>query len=117
MKYFVLDEADRMLDAGVESDIRQLETLGLPPRTKRHTSMFSATFPEQVQKLAKYFLQDNYIFLAVETLGGANEDIAQSIEVVPQANKKDRLFQLLEANLSEPIVVAPPPLDFFSSHR
>lgn len=91
----------RMLDTGFEPDIRKLETLGLPPRSERYTSMFSATFPEQVQKLAKHFLRDNYIFLAVGTLGGANEDIAQTIELVPQANKKDRLFQLLEANLSK----------------
>ena len=76
--------------------------------------MFSTTFLEQVQKLAKHFLRDNHIFLATGTLGGANEDIAQTIEIVPQANKKDRLFQLLDANLSDMIVAAPPPLDLFS---
>jgi superfamily II DNA/RNA helicase len=89
-----------MLDTGFEPDIRKLEDLGLPIRGERITSMFSATFPDEVQRLAKHFLRENYIFLAVGTLGGANEDIAQSIEVVPQANKKDRLFQLLEENLS-----------------
>lgn len=90
-----------MLDTGFEPDIRKLEDLGLPPRDKRLTAMFSATFPEQVQRLAKHFLRDNYIFLAVGTLGGANEDISQSIELVPQAQKKDRLFHLLEENLSK----------------
>ena len=90
-----------MLDTGFEPDIRKLEDLGLPPRDKRLTAMFSATFPEQVQRLAKHFLRDNYIFLAVGTLGGANEDISQSIELVPQPQKKDRLFHLLEENLSK----------------
>jgi len=89
-----------MLDTGFEPDIRKLEDLGLPPKDERFTSMFSATFPEEVQKLAKHFLRDNYIFLAVGTPGGANEDIAQTIEEVPQSNKKERLFQLLEQNLS-----------------
>ncbi|CAF1049070.1 unnamed protein product [Rotaria sordida] len=99
VKYFVLDEADRMLDTGFEPDIRKLEELGLPQKEDRITSMFSATFPDEVQRLAKHFLRENYVFLAVGILGGANEDIAQTIESVPQANKKDRLFQLLEDNL------------------
>jgi probable ATP-dependent RNA helicase DDX4 len=89
-----------MLDTGFEPDIRKLEDLGLPPKDERFTSMFSATFPDEVQKLARHFLRENYIFLAVGTPGGANEDIAQTIEEVPQANKKDRLFQLLDQNLS-----------------
>jgi superfamily II DNA/RNA helicase len=89
-----------MLDTGFEPDIRKLEDLGLPSKEERFTSMFSATFPDQVQQLAKHFLRENYIFLAVGTLGGANEDIAQTIEEVRQADKKDRLCQLLEQNLS-----------------
>jgi superfamily II DNA/RNA helicase len=89
-----------MLDTGFEPDIRKLEDLGLPTKEERVTSMFSATFPDEVQRLAKHFLRENYVFLAVGILGGANEDIAQTIELVPQATKKDRLFQLLEENLS-----------------
>lgn len=89
-----------MLDTGFEPDIRKLEDLGIPPKEKRCTSMFSATFPVEVQRMAKHFLRDDYIFLVVGVPGGANEDIAQTIEEVPQSNKKERLFQLLEENLS-----------------
>ena len=89
-----------MLDDGFEPDIRELGELGLPIKEERFTSMFSATFPEKVQKLAKNFLRDDYVFLAVGAIGGANEDITQSIEEVPNSNKKDRLFTLLNENLS-----------------
>jgi superfamily II DNA/RNA helicase len=91
----------RMLDTGFEPDIRKLEDLGLPQKDERITSMFSATFPDEVQRLAKHFLRNDYVFLAVGILGGANEDISQTIELVPQGEKKDRLFQLLEENLSK----------------
>jgi superfamily II DNA/RNA helicase len=90
----------RMLDTGFEPDIRKLEDLGIPPKEERFTSMFSATFPDEVQQLAKHFLRKDYIFLVVGTPGGANEDISQTIEEVRQAEKKDRLFQLLDQNLS-----------------
>ncbi|CAF4524780.1 unnamed protein product [Rotaria socialis] len=99
VKYFVLDEVDRMLDTGFEPDIRKLEDLGLPPKDDRCTSMFSATFPSEVQKLATHFLRDDFVFLTVGTIGDANEDRTQCIEEVPQGQKKDRLFQLLEQNL------------------
>ena len=89
-----------MLDTGFEPDIRKLEELGLPSKAERCTSMFSATFPDEVQKLAKHFLRDDYVFLAVGTPGGANEDITQTIEEVPAADKKKRLLELLEQNLS-----------------
>lgn len=65
VKYSVVDRADRMLATGFELDIRKLETLGIPPRIGRHTSMFSTTFPEQVQKLAEHCMRDIDIFLAV----------------------------------------------------
>lgn len=89
----------RMLDTGFEPDIRKLEDLGIPAKDDRFTFMFSATFPSEVQKLAKHFLRENYVFLAVGTIGGANEDITQAIEEVPQSRKKSRLFELLDSVL------------------
>ncbi|CAF2080376.1 unnamed protein product [Rotaria magnacalcarata] len=58
-----------MLDTGFEPDICKLEDLGLPSKDDRCTSMFSVTFPTEVQQLAKHFLRDDYVFLAVGTLG------------------------------------------------
>ncbi len=55
VKYFVLDEADRMLDMGFHDDIMKIEKL-LPKA--RQTIMFSATMPKKIQLLAKTILRD-----------------------------------------------------------
>ena len=90
-----------MLDVGFEPDIRKLEELGLTPKEQRVTAMFSATFPAEVQRMAKHFLRNDYVFLVVGSIGGANEDINQSIELVTASNKKTRLCELLDSNLSK----------------
>lgn len=55
VSFFVLDEADRMLDMGFSDDIMQIEKL-LPK--DRQTIMFSATMPDKIQQLAKTILNN-----------------------------------------------------------
>ena len=55
VKYFILDEADRMLDMGFYEDIMTI-VKRLPP--DRQTIMFSATMPQKIRQMAKAIMHD-----------------------------------------------------------
>ncbi|XP_065834089.1 probable ATP-dependent RNA helicase DDX4 [Oscarella lobularis] len=105
IKYLILDEADRMLDMGFEPEVRALvEQMGMPSKEERRTVMFSATFPEEIQKLAQDFLH-NYIFLTVGRVGGTSSDIDQRVIAVGQFEKRDQLVEILHASGSDRVLV------------
>ena len=68
---------------------------------ERHTSMFSATFPSEVQRLAQQFLKPDYVFLSVGVLGAANEDVKQEVREVSFRQKKDELVKVLNEVYSD----------------
>ncbi|KAG6027779.1 RNA-dependent ATPase [Claviceps sp. Clav32 group G5] len=102
-RFAVLDEADRMLDKGFEDDIKEI--LGAcPPREKRQTLMFTATWPQSVQSLAATFMVSP-VKVTIgsggrETDGSielqANIRISQTVEVIEGRDKEFRLLQLIK---------------------
>jgi superfamily II DNA/RNA helicase len=91
VQVLILDEADRMLDMGFMPDLKRILTL-LPKQ--RQTLLFSATFSDDIKKLAHDFLH-NPVTIEVARRNTAAETVKQSILMVDQDSKFGALADLL----------------------
>ncbi|MCK5592017.1 MAG: DEAD/DEAH box helicase, partial [Candidatus Pacebacteria bacterium] len=94
IEFFVLDEADRMLDMGFINDVKKIVTK-LPK--KRQTLFFSATMDQEVIKLSEKIIH-NAVSVSVTPGKPAVERIIQKVFFVDKNHKDALLAQLLEAH-------------------
>ncbi len=92
LKIFVLDEADRMLDMGFINDVKKIITK-IPQ--KRQTLFFSATMPQEIQKLANTILS-NPLKVEVTPVSSTADTIEQALYFVEKGDKKKLLIHLLK---------------------
>lgn len=100
VRYFILDEADRMLDMGFYDDIMGIAKL-LP--AERQTLLFSATMPPKIRKLAENILKD-----PVEVKIAPSrpvEKIRQSAIFCNDNEKQKILTDILKSRKGERVIV------------
>ena len=101
LDYFVLDEADRMLDMGCIHDIKRI--LPLLPK-KRQSLFFSATMPPEIERLAGTILHEPQK-VEVTPASSTVDKIDQSVYFVEKAEKVSLLTHLLKDSSLESVLV------------
>ena len=101
IQFFVLDEADRMLDMGFVHDVKRI-IAKLP--VKRQTLFFSATMPDEIKKLADILLTDP-VKVEVTPPASTVDLIQQSLYLVDKQNKQSLLIHLLQDQSIETVLI------------
>lgn len=90
--YLVLDEADRMFDMGFEPQVMKIVN---NIRPDRQTVLFSATFPRQMESLARKVLRNKPLEITVGGRSVVAPEIEQIVEVREESTKFHRLLEIL----------------------
>ena len=100
VSFFILDEADRMLDMGFSEDIMQIER-ELPKQ--RQTIMFSATMPDKIVQLAKTILH-NPVEVSIAVSKPA-DGIHQSAFICHETQKLGIIRSLFKEKAPERVII------------
>ncbi|WP_322863385.1 ATP-dependent RNA helicase DbpA [Malaciobacter canalis] len=101
IKTLVLDEADKMLDMGFYEDV--ISIVNELPKDNRQTSLFSATFEENIKVLAKDIL-NNPIFIQDDDIH-SNQKITQVFYKIAQASKTSLIPSLISSNKASSVLI------------
>ena len=101
VEFFVLDEADLMLDMGFINDVKKIEKL---TSKKKQTLLFSATIPDKIDKLAKSVIK-NAVKVKINPEETTAKNIGQLLYYLPKKNKTDLCLHLLRNTINGKIII------------
>lgn len=101
VEFFVLDEADRMLDLGMIKDVKRI--IQLLPRI-RQNMLFSATMQKEVMKFVHSLLR-NPISIEIKASEKQKKSIQQTVYFVDETDKTKLLLHLLKENSFESVLI------------
>jgi ATP-dependent RNA helicase RhlE len=101
IEFFILDEADRMLDMGFINDIKKV--MAILPKQKQ-TLLFSATYSEEIKQLSDRLLNSPTL-IEVARRNTASETVKQVVYPVDKERKKELLIHLIQEGKWKQVLV------------
>lgn len=93
LEYFVLDEADEMLNMGFLEDI---EFIFKHTNSSKNVLLFSATMPDSILKLAKKYMNTNYKHVCIEDKSRTSINVKQSYYLINEKNRCEALCRVVD---------------------
>lgn len=91
MRHFAMDEVDKMLETTYLPQFREIEER-MPPKENRQTILFSATMPENIERVAAEFLLD-FVSVKIKPANSQRAWITQTVKFVEETQKQECLMQ------------------------
>ncbi|KAH0320330.1 DEAD/DEAH box RNA helicase, partial [Aureobasidium melanogenum] len=96
VKFTVIDEADEMLHGDWEEEMKKIIAGGDANEDPDHAYlMFSATFPKESRKIARSFMNPDFVRVRIGRAGSTHKNVTQDIVFVERNQKKQALYDLL----------------------
>ena len=102
VKYFVLDEADEMLNMGFVEDI---ETIMETIPEERQTILFSATMPDGIKKIASSYMKNDYLHIRIKEKQQTSNNVKQYFYVVKHNQKFEVLCRILDSMEMQSVII------------
>lgn len=93
LEYFILDEADEMLNMGFQEDIEQIFK---KTKTEKQVLLLSATMPKAILTLAKKYMKQDYEYIAIEEKSKTSINVTQNYYRVTEKIRADVLCRILD---------------------